>query len=124
MSHQHITMKLASSRDDSERSDKRIPKSLVIHIVCAQKKNGALILCIDYRKLNERTKRDAYARPQLLDTLDMLTNAKVFLTIDFNLSKGTLKWRNHLPPCYREAAVMMRGSSGISFYTGQTKPKT
>ena len=52
------------------------------NIVCARKKDGSLRLCIDYRKLNERTKTDAFALPQIEDTLDTPSTAKIFSTHD------------------------------------------
>ena len=52
------------------------------NIVCVRKKDGSLRLCIDYRKLNARTIRDAYALPRIEDTLDTLAGSKIFSTLD------------------------------------------
>lgn len=51
-------------------------------IVLARKKNGKLRLCIDYRKLNSRTVKDAYPLPRIEESLDHLRNSKFFSTID------------------------------------------
>ncbi|XP_030595617.1 uncharacterized protein LOC115787179 [Archocentrus centrarchus] len=39
-------------------------------------------LCVDYRPLNERTIKDAYPLPRIQDTLDTLSTAKYFSTLD------------------------------------------
>ena len=51
-------------------------------IVLAPKKDGSYRLCIDYRKLNEVTVRDAYPIPRIDDTLDALNNAHFISTLD------------------------------------------
>ena len=51
-------------------------------IVLAPKKDGSSRLCIDYRKLNEVTVRDAYPIPRIDDTLDALQNAHFISTLD------------------------------------------
>ena len=51
-------------------------------IVLVKKKSGEWHFCSDYRKLNEVTKKDAYPLPRIDDTLDMLSGAKYFSTLD------------------------------------------
>ena len=51
-------------------------------IVLVKKKSGEWRFCSDYRKLNEVTKKDAYPLPRIDDTLDMLSGAKYFSTLD------------------------------------------
>lgn len=51
-------------------------------IVVVKKKNGDVRLCIDYRKLNLQTIKDAYALPQLEDTFSALTGSKWFTVLD------------------------------------------
>ncbi|XP_011861253.1 PREDICTED: uncharacterized protein LOC105558274 [Vollenhovia emeryi] len=51
-------------------------------IVVVQKKDGRPRLCIDYRKLNKVTRKDAYPLPQINATLDKLRGAKYLSTID------------------------------------------
>ena len=41
-------------------------------VVMAWKKDGSWRFCIDYRRLNSVTKKDAYPLPQIDDTLDAL----------------------------------------------------
>ena len=42
-------------------------------VVLVRKKEGSLRFCIDFRKLYNRTIRDAYNRPRIQDTIDSLT---------------------------------------------------
>ena len=51
-------------------------------VVLARKKNGDLRFCIDLRKLNEKTVKDAYSLPRIEDTLDTLNGASVFSSLD------------------------------------------
>ncbi|KAL1268488.1 hypothetical protein QQF64_033851 [Cirrhinus molitorella] len=51
-------------------------------IVVVKKKSGDIRLCIDYRKLNQRTIKDAYALPKLEDTFMALVGSKWFSVLD------------------------------------------
>ena len=51
-------------------------------IVLVKKKDGNLRFCIDLRKLNARTVKDAYALPRIEETLDYLAGSKWFSTLD------------------------------------------
>ena len=51
-------------------------------IVMVRKKTGDVRVCIDYRKLNERTIKDAYPLPRIGMCLDCLASTKIFSTID------------------------------------------
>ncbi len=51
-------------------------------IVVVRKRNGAVRLCIDYRKLNLQTIKDAYALPNLEETFSALTGSKWFTVLD------------------------------------------
>ena len=51
-------------------------------VVLIRKKNGSLRYCVDYRKLNAVTRKDAYPLPRIDDTLDTLGDAKWFSTLD------------------------------------------
>ena len=54
-------------------------------VVLVRKKDGGLRLCIDLRKLNNRTIKDGYALPRIDDTLDCLHGAKWFSTLDLTV---------------------------------------
>jgi hypothetical protein len=47
-----------------------------------RKKNGELRFCVDYRKLNDITKKDCFPLPRIDDTLDTLAGTEFFSTLD------------------------------------------
>ncbi|KAK7933739.1 hypothetical protein WMY93_004635 [Mugilogobius chulae] len=51
-------------------------------IVVVRKKNGDVRLCIDYRKLNLHTIKDAYALPNLEESFSALTGSRWFSVLD------------------------------------------
>lgn len=53
-------------------------------IVLVPKKDGSTRFCVDYRKLNEVTIKDAYPLPRVDDCLDSLANSEWFSSMDFN----------------------------------------
>ena len=55
-------------------------------MVIVKKKDGSLQICVDYRRLNSRTKVDAYPMPRISDLIDQLGTAKYITTLD--LTKG------------------------------------
>jgi transposase InsO family protein len=52
------------------------------NIVLAKKKDGSMRMCIDFRKLNARTVKDAYQLPRIDETLDRLAGARWFSSLD------------------------------------------
>src|SRR5207247_2014439 len=52
------------------------------NVVVVKKKDGSLRFCIDYRKLNDCTVKDAYPLPRITDCLDALSEGKYFSTFD------------------------------------------
>ena len=73
---QHIQELLASGVIRASSSPYASP------IVIVQKKSGELRMCVDYRQLNARTRRDAYPLPRIEESLDALGGAKYFSTLD------------------------------------------
>lgn len=51
-------------------------------IVVVRKKNGDVRLCVDYRRLNLNTIKDAYALPNLEEAFSALTGSKWFSVLD------------------------------------------
>ena len=52
------------------------------NIVVARKKDGTIRMCIDYRKVNAKTKKDAYQLPRPDTLIDCLKGAKCYASLD------------------------------------------
>ena len=50
--------------------------------VLVRKSDGSVRYCVDYRKLNDRSQKDAYPLPQISMCLDSLSGAHYFTTLD------------------------------------------
>ena len=51
-------------------------------VVVVRKKNGSIRLCVDYRRLNSKTVKDAYPLPRIEESFNALAGAKYFTTLD------------------------------------------
>lgn len=51
-------------------------------IVHVRKADGSIRLCVDYRKLNQKTKKDAFPLSRIDESFDALWGARYFSTID------------------------------------------
>ena len=51
-------------------------------IVICQKKNGKIRMCVDYRRLNTKTRKDAFPLPLGGKMFDHLAGAKYLSTVD------------------------------------------
>jgi hypothetical protein len=80
-------------------------------VVLVRKKNRDLRLCVDYRKLNNVTKRDCFPLPRIDDTLDTLAGAKRFSTLD--LKSGY--WQVTPHPDDKEKTAFCTGQGLLQF---------
>jgi len=51
-------------------------------VVIVARKNGKARFCVDYRRINNITKKDAYLLPRMEDCLDSLGDAILFTSLD------------------------------------------
>lgn len=52
------------------------------NVVLVRRKNGDLRMCVDYRQLNNKTKKDAYTLPRIEEILDSLSGNSYFTALD------------------------------------------
>lgn len=67
-------------------------------VVIVPKKNGKARFCVDYRRLNAITKKDAYPIPKMDDCLDYLVDATYFTSLDCTADY----WQVPLRECDKE----------------------
>ena len=67
-------------------------------IVLVRKKDGRPRFCIDLRRLNNRTVKDAYGLPKIESILDSLLGAKIFSTLDLKAGYCEWKWLKNVKP--------------------------
>jgi hypothetical protein len=72
-------------------------------IVVVSKKNGKKRFCVDYRKLNTLTKKDAYPLPRIDEMMDNLGDAKWFSSMD--LTSGY--WQIGMDPSSMEKTAFI-----------------
>ena len=64
-------------------------------VLFADKKGGDRRLCVDYRRLNAQTKKDAYPLPRIDEAIDAMRGSNIFTKID--LRSGFHQIRIHEP---------------------------
>lgn len=79
------------------------------NIVLVRKKNGKLRMCVDYRMLNQRTIKDAYALPRIEEVFDVLHGAKYFTTVDMKAGYHQVK----VEDSHRERTAFTAGPLGF-----------
>ena len=84
-------------------------------VVVVERKNGKLRLCIDYRKLNNVTKKDSYPLPRIDDILETLSGSQWFSSLD--LANGF--WQVELDPTTKEKTAF---TTKFGIYEFETMP--
>ena len=74
-------------------------------------KDGSIRFCVDYRKINAVTCKDAYPIPRVDDTLDTLSGSTWFSTID--LKSGY--WQVEMAPQDREKTAFCTQEGSFEF---------
>ncbi|GFT19527.1 retrovirus-related Pol polyprotein from transposon opus [Nephila pilipes] len=78
-------------------------------IILVRKKDGSTRFCVDYRRLNDITKKDSYSLPRIDDTLDTLSGNVWFSTLD--LKSGY--WQVEMNPVDFEKTAFTTSGQGL-----------
>ena len=78
-------------------------------VVLVRKKDGGLQFCIDFCKLNNRTKKDAFLLPRMQETMESMVGAWFFSTMD--LKSGF--WQVKMAKESQQYTFFTVGSMGI-----------
>ncbi|KAK3086720.1 hypothetical protein FSP39_022469 [Pinctada imbricata] len=82
------------------------------NVVLCRKKNGELRMCVDYRQLNQRTKKDSYALPRVEDILAALGGNRYFTILDMKSGYHQIE----LHPDHKERSAFTVGPLGFFEY--------
>ena len=80
-------------------------------VVLVTKKDGSTRLCVDYRRLNSLTVKDAYPLPRIDDSLRLLGNQQWFYTMD--LASGY--WQVAMSPDAQKKAAFVTNEGLFQF---------
>ena len=78
-------------------------------VVLVRKKDGSLRFCINFRRLNARSKKDAYPLPRMQETMESMVGARHFSCMD--LKSGF--WQVQMDEESRQYTAFTVGSMGV-----------
>ena len=78
-------------------------------IVLVHKKDGTLRFCIDFRRLNARTKKDSFPLPRMQETMESMVGARFFSSMD--LKSGF--WQVRMSEKSQQYTTFTVGSLGV-----------
>ena len=78
-------------------------------VVLVHKKDGGLRFCINFRRLNSRTKKDAYPIPRMQETMESMVGAQFFSTMDLK----SRFWQVKMAKDSQQYTTFTVGSMGV-----------
>jgi hypothetical protein len=65
-------------------------------VLFAKKPSGGLRLCVDYRELNARTRKNTYFLPLIGETLKRISRARVYIKLDIRQAFNRIRMNEEL----------------------------
>ena len=93
--------------DEGAIRSSQSPWCNAVVLVC--KKDGGLRFCIDFRRLNYRTKKDAFPLPRMQEMMESMVGAQLFSTMD--LKSGF--WQVQMAKESQQYTAFTVGSMGV-----------